>query len=213
MQRNLIVVLAIVAGFFGLTDSVAHASYTPWDYHWSASSPVVESDGPGISQIRFSGQEGDASSPLPQQVLAATLQAVSSVPRTNPDSFSNRPYRLALTIRDGATDAEQTLTFGGLLNGALSRDSSLFWNRFIGPATQTVVVAGHRYIVSVGPFATPGPPGSADPGRLEVRITPWLDGPQPRPIHFAEPSGLVLAGLGLCGLGTLGLRRFRGSSR
>src|SRR5262249_44228974 len=111
-----------------------------------------------------------------------------------PAHFTDSPYALTLTIKDRESGVEGSLTFTGALSGTLSSLSSNLHNRWTSPRTQRLHLGHHIYIVRIGSFLPPGPPDHQFLGSISAHV---------RVVHNPEPSGLVLAGLGVPVLGLI----------
>jgi hypothetical protein len=179
--------LAIALCLFGAGQ--ARADFTPWDYNWTPSASVLQSDVPGQASILFSNEPGGSAQGT-TSVVAANLKTSSSADPSAPGTFTNAPYSLSLAILDKASGKAGNLTFSGTLNGAVSSGSSILTNTYTSPETQSVQVGNHVYSVKIGPFAPPGPPSANISGSIAAMATVTVaDAP--------EPSTLALAGMGL----------------
>jgi hypothetical protein len=108
-------------------------------------------------------------------------------------------YSLNLVLNDLASGASGSLTFRGNLSGSISLDQVNLTNTFLGPTTQTLTLGRNQYIVTVGPFVSPGPltRNSFYVGTPTYFSEP--DGSISVNVHVVtpEPSSLMLACLGL----------------
>jgi hypothetical protein len=119
--------------------------------------------------------------------------------------FNQVPYALQLTLNwptSGAHPLTGNLVFTGTLNGTAGPGQFQMTNTLTGPTTQTLMLGGHRFDVSifqdgVGPFPPGGPPA---PGHANIFARITVDGVQATP----EPSTLVMA---FFSLGTLAAAR------
>ncbi|MCC6420430.1 MAG: hypothetical protein IT429_19510 [Gemmataceae bacterium] len=159
-----------------------------WLYSWSGSSTFVASDdgvSGNVSLIPvaagpFSGSVDDA--------LAVQLQTAGL-----PDAvFTNQPYTLKMQLTDMTSATSQDLTFAGTLSGTLNNLTTAFANQ-----TATAAFGGNHYTVTVGGFVPPPEPGKLGSVVADVIAT----GNSPPVSNVPEPTGLVLAGLGLSVLG------------
>jgi hypothetical protein len=179
--------LAVALCLFGAGQ--ARADFTPWDYNWTPSTAVINSDVPGQASILFSNEPGGSAQGT-TSVVAANLKTSSSADPSAPGTFTNAPYSLSLAIFDKASGKAGNLTFSGTLNGTVSSGSSILMNTYTSPETQSVQVGNHMYTVKIGPFAPPGPPSATISGSISALATVTVaDAP--------EPSTLALAGMGL----------------
>jgi hypothetical protein len=133
-------------------------------------------------------------------VVLANLQTISSADPSNPATFTNAGYQVALTIIDAQTNAAGTFFFSGKINGVLSSGNAQLQNTFTGPTTQGLFIGSHAYSVTLGTFAAPGLPGIGN-GSISALVT------VPAPNVAPEPSTLALGGLGLSLLGVHVWRR------
>ncbi len=108
-----------------------------------------------------------------------------------------------------ATRTSSSVTFSGYFNGTLTADSSNVQLTFTSPTTQTVSLGGNSYLVTMGTYTAPGPPGISNAGSLNafVTVTP---GTGTISSSTPEPTALMLAGLALPCLGLAGWRKRRG---
>jgi hypothetical protein len=179
--------LAIALCLFGA--GRARADFTPWDYNWTPSASVLQSDVPGQASILFSNEPGGSAQGT-TSVVAANLKTSSSADPSAPGTFTNAPYSLSLAILDKASGKAGNLTFSGTLNGTVSSGSAIINNTYTSPGTQSVQIGNHVYTVKIGPFAPPGPPSATISGSISALATVTVaDAP--------EPSTLALAGMGL----------------
>jgi hypothetical protein len=171
------------------TAAQARADFSPWDYNWTPSVSVMNSDVPGQASIMLSNEPGGSASGS-SYIVATNIKTSSSADPSAPGTFTNAPYSLSLAIFDKASGKAGGVTFSGTLNGAVSSGSSILMNTFTSPDTQSVQIGNHVYTVKIGPFAPPGPPSATIAGSISALATVTVaDAP--------EPSTLVLAGMGL----------------
>src|SRR5205085_6419824 len=137
--------------------------YSNWSFSWNVDpiSAPANAGGPGgvptgsAAFAATSGANGDTTIPV-------AFVSTTSTTTTNPDSFSNVPVTLGLTITDNATNASGTLTFAGLLNGQLTPTTSTVVGTFsLDPSSPTsLTLSGHTYQVTVdSSLALPAPGG------------------------------------------------------
>jgi hypothetical protein len=127
-------------------------------------------------------------------IALTTLTPFSSAQGGTPDHITRRAYRLMLFLRDDASRKATLLTFTGILNGTLSADGVNLGNTFTGRKTQAVHLGHFWYTVTVGPY---GAPNGSQVGTISAQVSVR---------HNPEPTGLVLAGMGLAALGLASLR-------
>jgi hypothetical protein len=125
-------------------------------------------------------------------------------------SFKDSPYSIALTIWDGRDDSQnrgdsRTLTFSGILHGQSDPLTGIatITNTALAPSTQSMVIGHYRYTVATGPYNPIQWNSYVDP------LSPSLGGVLyadvgVSPLSTPEPSGLILAGMGLAFASTIG---------
>ena len=169
----------------------ARADLIPWTYNWAPGPTVVTSD-TGAGRLVLSNEPlghaiGDT------DVVATNIKAFSTASPTAPDVFTNRPYALNLTLRDTASGASGTLTFTGEFSGTLTSGSANITNTFTGALTQQIALGDNVYVVTIGNYAPPAPPGAINAGAISAFAQVSVDPASAAP----EPSSCVLACLGL----------------
>ncbi|HZZ77736.1 MAG TPA: hypothetical protein VFE62_04400 [Gemmataceae bacterium] len=220
MKKSLVKFAASVAMLLIGSISV-YADSIPWGYSATSPADISASTSP-LSSISFTGASGVASGD--SGIIIYNLKTNSSTTDAAPDSFSNVPYNLAISLTDikatsslspGAI-ATGVVNFSGLFNATNVTSKSLLpgingWTQVPGNTSPTMasVTLGsddtgwRTYNVQISSFTSPGQPGGA-PGSIQaiVTIAP-TDGPggpggtgEP-PSNTPEPASLVLAGLGL----------------
>jgi hypothetical protein len=211
-MRKLLVSLCAAAALL-LTGTAVRADNIPWGY--SASDVTIFNSNNPIqtSSIVFKGANGVATSD--SGIIIYNMTTTSTADLATPDTFSNVPFDLGLTLTDvNATSSTQKTAvakgqvgFSGMFNATGVSKSSLLpgENSWTTPTTQVLTLGSddtgwRKYSVQVVSFTPPGQPGGA-PGAIEalVNITP-TDGPggsgSPPP-DAPEPTSLLLAGLAL----------------
>jgi len=192
-----------------------------WSYNWTTTTPLVGTNGAGVSILPASGS-GSAIS----DIVAANLSVLSSAPAATPDSV-NGGWNLTLHLTDNASGNSGTLPFSGQFKGTVSASSSNVDNTFNQPTVQSLSLGAHDYTVTIGLYTPPGLTGTTLKGAIGANLAlsnisaplpitgpppptsplpPPLPGPAP--IHnVPEPSSFVLAALGLSSLSLSTWRR------
>ena len=187
----------------------ASAEMIDFGYSWSAPTSVFTGTNPTTLDGKSTGSvalavvdPGSASatpgSTTPTFVPGATLTTTSSA-TTVPDTFSS-PFSMKLHLTDSASSMSGDLTFAGTLAGTLTRTTSQLNATLSSPFTQTLTLGGNVYAVTIDPTVVNLPvPGATSPAAIDARVTVASSGTvTPPPTHNTpEPSGLLLAGLGL----------------
>jgi hypothetical protein len=206
MRRSWILVAgAILTLLLGRTE--VRADPITWTYNWTPSATVIHSDSPGSGKLILTAEPGGLVQGS-SDVVATNIRTFSNADASSPDHFTNSAYGLTISLLDKSSGATGTLTFTGNFNGTLSAQSSNLSNTFTGLTTQTLVLGTNQYTVTMIAFAPPGPPDSVNAGSITAHAqvsVQSLTGP--------EPSGMVLAGLGLslCGVASWWRRRLNKS--
>jgi hypothetical protein len=132
-------------------------------------------------------------------------------------NFQDVHYTLTLHLYEGGQGGD--LTFAGLLSGAVNYPGLItsVTATFLGPASQSVLVGGDRFTVTLAPVAPlqwvpfPNPPDSDDlahgyfGGSIDAQVDVTPAGVAKSP----EPSTLALAGAGLGLAAVVGWRKRR----
>jgi hypothetical protein len=172
---------------------------------------VWSSDALNAGSVSFDGVTGSQNLASARITLAQLgVGFFDRIPgQDNGAVFDQRPYGLDVSLRDGASGATGTLSFTGRFDGGFDKSFIQLNNTFTGLTTQSLTLGANIYTVTVGPYTSPGLPGTGAQGRIQADVTVQ---PQGGPPASPEPSSLVLAGLGLSSLG-LGIWRRRASRR
>lgn len=175
------------------------ADFIEWSYAWSRSPLVVAADGEGTGGISLATAT-DGQAVGNSEIVALNLTTFSSAAGTI-DLFTAKAYRLTLELTDQQSGATGALTFQGQFNGTLTTTAAFISNTFTGATTQTLPLGGNLYTVALGPYSPPGPPGDSSSGALSATVSVSALPAAPPVQDTPEPSGLLLAGLGLGFLG------------
>jgi hypothetical protein len=92
---------------------------------------------------------------------------------------------------DTSSGASGTLAFTGQFDGTLTAASSNIANTFTGKLTQSIVLGGNLYTVTMGSFTPPRPPGENNSGSINAHASVSVQTAFVTP----EPGGFVLAGI------------------
>ena len=195
MKRLLAHFFAASLGLLVIAGVQARADFVGYDYSWSPSTLVVAADSGGTGGVSMTFQ-AQAHADGPSDVVATNLRTFSSAPRQSPDTISNGAYALTMNLTDSASGQSGQLTFTGVLSGTFSTTSSNVTNQFTGETTQTIVLGGHTYTVTIGPYAPPGPPSASNAGTISAHVQVDDSGSGGGGNNNPEPSTLVLSGLG-----------------
>jgi hypothetical protein len=171
-----------------------------WHFEGSGTA-VVNADAPGTGGVTFV-YDPPAQALGDSHVSLANLWTFSEAAPASPELFSNAPFSVALTITDGPSGKSGTTEFTGAMHGLLSGKSALLMTAMSSPARQSLVLGDNLYTVLLAGFSPPGPPESNNAGALSALVTV-------QPNHVPEPAALVLAGLGVAGLGVGAWRKRR----
>jgi len=165
--------------------------------HFETGTSSVLSDS-GLSSVTFlhGADTGAFCGNFGTDVVLANLDVSSSAPGEDPFTGSSGAWSLTMNITDDASSASGQVTFTGTLTGSVRPNASNLNNVFDPPQTQTITLGGVPYIITVGPYTPPGPPGSAQKGAIAAHV-----------VCVPEPSSVALLGLGL--LPMMGLVRRR----
>jgi hypothetical protein len=188
-----------------LAGARANADFIEWSYNWNINPISVLSDS-GNGSVSFTNQPAQTASGS-SDTVATNLKANSLADPSSPDTLNNTgAYTLTLSITDSASGQTGTATFAGKLSGSFSKDSANITNAFIGATTDTLVLGGNTYKVTIGPYSPPGPPDSTNLGSIAAHVevtagTGVISNVSP------EPSTLLLGLFGLTGAGVFTRRK------
>lgn len=186
-------ILASLALLILLHSTSARADFLNWTYSTTPSVPGVSSGGT-VALTDFTNQAGGTSIPV--------IAYVTSSSSTSPQTFNpaNSTYTLHLSITDNTTHDTGSLTFTGSVGGTLTATTSTLTNTFV-PSPNTLTLDGHIYTVTI-PSVALAPPTSP-----QQNIVASVSISNVTVKGVPEPSGLLLAGLGIPFL-FVRLRRF-----
>lgn len=216
--------IAIVfAGLLAIAASQANADYLNWAYTANSNVPGIAVDatsptgGASVTLTNYSTpQAGGTSIPVQAYVTSTS----NTTPITfGPSSDVPTTYNLALTITDNTTHDSGTLSFTGSLAGSLTASTSSVVNTLTPVTSNTLTLDGHNYTVTIPTVTLAAPTSPQQDIRAMVSVTnagsgnPGNSGSFGNVNGVPEPTGLVLAGMGLSSLGVTaywrGLRRWR----
>lgn len=188
-----------------------YADSIPWGYSASSTAIYNNNNAADTSSITFTGASGIASGS--SGIIVYSMATTSGASTTSPDSFSNVPFNLAITLTDviatgsksADANASDTLHFSGLFSASNATRQSLLPGPSPSPLTEQVVLGGddvgwRTYTVVLSSLTSPGQPGGS-PGSIQAIVTigpadPVGEGESPAISGAPEPTSLVLAGLG-----------------
>jgi hypothetical protein len=187
--------LGMALGLLALSPLAVRADPISFGYNFQTPTSVTGDSG-NLGVISFATTNpGQASGTA--TVAATQLAAVSAAPANNPDTFTGEAYNLTLQLTDNASGQTGTLIFAGQLFGTLTATTANITSSF-AKATQQIVLGADKYTVTVGPIAPPATPDSGTIGTLNATIS--AEGQSVTlPSESPEPTGLVLAGIGMAG--------------
>jgi hypothetical protein len=174
-------------------------------YNWKPDSPNVKATS-GKGHIHLSDEPAVTATDS-TDVVAANLRTVHA--GSAPDVYHNVAWGLTVKITDLASHKSGSLHFAGLFNGTVTAGSAHVLNTFTGPSTLSIQLGKNVYTVTLDAYTPPGPPSSKRMGSLGafIEVAPAASlGPLS---VVPEPSTLILAGLGVSGVGASWWRRRR----
>jgi hypothetical protein len=211
MKRSSIFSLAVALAFTLLAQAQLRADFVSWTYNFGRSPVAVPAGGSGTGGLSLTDEsthQADGTS----DIVATNIRAFSSAPRNHPDTFTNSPYTLSLSLKDNASGLSTTLAFHGVFNGFISATSANVTTTFTAPLTETVKLGSNTYTVNLGNYSPPGPPAASNAGSISahVAVNEITPPPPPPPTGDApEPSTLLLSCMGLFGLGAASWKKWR----
>jgi hypothetical protein len=180
---------------FLLTAGPVRADLMPsFSYSWDQSPATIAADGSGTGSISLSVGSGTATAP--STIVAANLSVISSALSPSMDTYTNKAYKLTLTLTDSTSGQTGTFVFNGALTGTASTTSSNFTNAYVGPTKVTEHLGDFNYTVQILPPVVPPITGGVTQGGISAQVTAaeFSGGPVS---NSPEPSTLLLAGLSL----------------
>jgi hypothetical protein len=207
VKRRLFSSACAVALAFVAWTAPARADLVAWSYSW-APTPGTVGATTGNGSLTLSS-ESTQSVVGDSNVVATNLKSASTELAGSPATFVNAGYTLAMTLKDTLSGQSTALNFTGLFNGTLSSQSANVGNTFTGLTTQTALLGGNTYTVTIGPYSGPGIPSSGNLGAISATVTVKAGDSTGVPSSVPEPSAMILAGLGCSGLLLARYRRRR----
>jgi hypothetical protein len=208
--------LPALAFLFSAASAVTAAPVS-WTYGWSTDTTTIAADPGGAGTISLTPNPGGTTAG-PGSIAALSFTTLTAATDAAPDHFTGDTYGLTLSLTDNTTHASGALNFLGSVNGTLSAaNDKLFlgYDHLTGvldlggdqfdvtlalpPQPGLGIVSAQVNIQEATGGNTGGPPPGPTPGPQP--------GPRPVPHDSPEPSALVLAALGLVGLGVQAWRR------
>jgi hypothetical protein len=202
MKRSLSVVVAALVAL--ATPAAVRADFLNWSASWGLGQGQGPSFVSGLSNVAVA-----LSQPGPGGATLSVGNFTTNSVTTEADAF-HAPYDLSLKVTDNTTHHSGTLTFNGLISGGTGPTSNGLVNTFSNPR-QALRLDGHVYSVKIDPSTLlPDTDHGAVPLHASVSVTgcPSHRPPGPPEKLAPEPSGLLLAGVGLSAcVGALTRRR------
>jgi PEP-CTERM motif len=218
--KRSIALFAAALALVMLSGTAVRADFIPWTYNWTRNPIAVPADPGGTGGIALTNEPVNHAVGS-SDIVATELRTFSSASASTPDTFTNAPFSLTLTLTDDNSHQTTSLTFNGVFNGSFSAGSANITASWTGSTSQTVVLGNDTYAVSMTGYSPPGPPGSANAGSIgtHVDVSAGSSGgggggggggdPGPPANPVPEPSTLALSGLGLSFLGLASWRKWK----
>jgi hypothetical protein len=184
------------------TTPTALADPIPWVFAWSRSPADLRADAPGAGRVEMTA-DGPTMAAGDSDMVATNLLTHSTATDARKDVFTGSPYTLTLSLTDVLSGATGTLQFSGKIDGWVTAKSSHLRNTFVGAETKELVLGGHLYTVTIGPYTAPSVPDARSAGSIGAQVTVTGDGIVQQ---VPEPATLVLSGVGLAVLLAAGRR-------
>jgi hypothetical protein len=202
-SNNRLLLMAVLAVVLCLAiTSPTRAGLVQWSYTTTPGTSTVSADGASpVGNVQLTGGGAPAVAG-PSSIVLASLSSFSTVDHSHPETFTNRPWSINVTISDTHSHTSGTLTFSGVFNGLLSSQSSLITNTFTGLTTQSITLGGNTYIVTADTYVPPSIPNASNTGAFGAQVA-VRGGAKGVP----EPSSLLLCSLGAAGWVAVGWRR------
>lgn len=201
--------LVALAAMFAFA-AAAPAAGIEWGYSVDRDRPAVEADVPGTGGITLTNElfrkaAGDS------DIVLTSLSTFSSASFEKPDTFTDAPYNLTVTLMDVASGETGNVTFSGRFTGVLSRAFSQIGNEFQNLTEYDLKLGNNMYNIRLTTYVPPPVPGASNTGSIGAFVTvrEGNGGEPPPPVDTPEPASLVLASLGLSFLGVSSLRKWR----
>lgn len=185
------------------------------------SPPVfVPPHGAGQAALLLTSPAAGGSSLWHTTMTAVHVTPLTWAPDNYPGVFNHEKWGLRLVLWDNLLHRWGTVFFTGVFDGTLSRGTSTLTSHFTSSATQTLRFGGpfvyDTFTVTLQPFVPPGPPKKSRPGGFNATVDfgRIVVDPVPLPVQSGtvphetpEPSTLVLAAVGIGGMGLAARRR------
>src|SRR5262249_48875136 len=122
--------------------------------------------------------------------------------------FTNRPFSVTMSLKDGTSGLSKDLTFTGNFIGTLNNSGADLDTKLDKPLAQTVTIGSNEYTVAFGLYTPPSPGKSGTIGANVVVV-----GTGPPISSVPEPASILLATMGLSTLGLRGWLKRRAAAR
>jgi hypothetical protein len=200
--------VALVVGMLATSSARAEPI---WSYR-APSNESIKSDGAAAGltfpNTGYTTWAGD------RKVLATSVVAWSLANADSPDAVGRLPYTFAVELLDDASGQAGSVSFGGVLDGAIWKTGASLTNTFTGPTSRTLDLGDHRYTVAVDAFESPLGFGTTKAGSITADVTvttlgdpadpppaPRADPQDPEGVHTPEPGTIALLGIGVATAG------------